>query len=213
TAPNRFEMFSTRIASASRPLPLPASLMAAPPTGRKPLAPATGTRDQNRCVACSSRPPQPTEVLEPLDLHVQEHRDENRESDDQVEVEGAHAECREADVQDAEDAHAEEAADDRARPAEERGTADHGGSDPEEHDVGATLERQDRRDPDGVHDPREAAEHAREHEVADLDPPDVDAALACTNEVPARRDGVQSPPRPDENDLEQDHHRDRPPEL
>ena len=186
TAPNRFEMCSTRIASsASRPLP--ESLI--------------------------WPPPEQAEVLQPLDLHIQDHRTQDRDPDDQVEVECADAEDREADVQDGEHADAEEAADDRARPAHQRRAADDRCRDGEEHDVRAALQRQDRRDPSRVQDSREAAEHAAEHEVADLDPADVDAALSRADRVAARRDRVEAPARPDEHDLQHHHGEQRPPEL
>src|SRR5207344_551051 len=69
------------------------------------------------------------------------------------------------------------------------------------------------RDPSRVHDSGETAEHAAEHEVADLDPADVDAALPRAEQVAAGCDRVDPPPRPDEHDLEDDYDEQRPPEL
>src|SRR5207344_612223 len=69
------------------------------------------------------------------------------------------------------------------------------------------------RDPSRVHDSGETAEHAAEHEVADLDPADVDAALPRAEQVAAGCDRVDSPSRPNEHDLEDDYDQQRPPEL
>ena len=73
--------------------------------------------------------------------------------------------------------------------------------DGQEHDVRAALERQDRRDPRRVEDPGEAREQVREHEVADLDLADVDAALARAEHVAAGRDRAQAPARAAEDEL------------
>ena len=77
--------------------------------------------------------------------------------------------------------------------AEERRAADHRPGDGEEHQVGAALERDDRRDARRVEDPGEAGEEVREHEVADLDPPHVDAALGRADQVPAGGERSRAP--------------------
>ena len=64
------------------------------------------------------------------------------------------------------------------------GPADDRGGDGHEHDVRAALQGQDRCDPDRVEDAGEAREHVREHEVADLDPADVDTASAAPIRFP-----------------------------
>ena len=108
---------------------------------------------------------------------------------------------------------ADEAADHAADPAEQRGAADHRAGDGEKHQVGAALERHDRRHARRVEDPREAGEHVREDEVADLDPADVDAVLGRADDVSARGEGPESPARPGEDRLHEQDEPERPEEL
>ena len=61
--------------------------------------------------------------------------------------------------------------------------------------------------------PAKPGEHVGEHEVPDLDHPDVDAGLGGADQVAARGDRVEPPPRPREDELEREHDPERPPEL
>ena len=98
--------------------------------------------------------------------------------------------------------------------AEERGAADHRAGDGQEHQVGAALQRHDRRDAGRVEDPGEAREQVREDEVADLDPADVDAALRGARSGCRRWRTVQSPQRVQVQDrLHDEDEPERPEEL
>ena len=129
---------------------------------------------------------------------------QDREADDQVEREGADADDVQAGTEDDQDRDADEAADHGADAAEERRAADHRPCDGEEHQVRAALERDDRRDAGRVEDPGEAGEDVREHEVADLDRPHVDAALGRADQVPAGREGPEPPAGPGEDRLHEE---------
>ena len=117
---------------------------------------------------------------------------------------------REAEVQHGEDEHAERSADDGARSTEERGAADHGRRDRVEHERETALEGLDRVDPHRLEDAGERGQRAAEHEVADLDSADVDAALARSEQVAARGHGMEPPARPSEQDRHHDDHAERP---
>ncbi len=108
-------------------------------------------------------------------------------------------------LQDAEHDRADQAAEDGARSAGQRGAADHAGGDGEEHVLGAAGERIGRGDAEGFEDAGEAAEQAGQHEVADLDAPDMDAGLARADGIAADGDGVQAPAGMAQHDV---HHRD-----
>jgi hypothetical protein len=65
----------------------------------------------------------------------------------------------------------------------------------------------------GLDDAREPGQRAGQHEVAGLDPADLDAGLARARQVAAHGERVQPPARPGEQDLQQDHQPDRPDDL
>ena len=108
---------------------------------------------------------------------------------------------------------AEERADDRARAAEHRRAADDRRGHRVEHRLVAAGARVDHAGLEGDLQADERAEHAGDHEVAVLDPGDVDACLAGAELVAASRDRVQPPPGPGEDDVEDRHQANGPDDL
>src|SRR5207247_6214838 len=77
----------------------------------------------------------------------------------------------------------------------------------------ATRQRIDGCDAEPLQDTREATEDAAQHEVADLDPVDVDAGLAGPEQVAASRDRVQAPFSKGEHNLHHNNDSDGPDDL
>src|SRR5580700_7261673 len=147
---------------------------------------------------------------QPRELNVPHHGDEDRPAEDNAQRVGAHADEREPVEQDAKYHRAEEGADDGSHAAQHRRAADHRGGDRVEHrrvaaQGGGYVARV-------VHllQPDKGAEQPGDHEVAVLDPADVDAGLPRPEQVPARGDRVQAPARPGQHDMEDRGEQDRP---
>ena len=82
-----------------------------------------------------------------------------------------------------------------------------------EHRRVAAVARVDGVRPERLHEPGQRPHEAGDHEVAVLDPGDVDAGLAGAEDVAADRDRVQAPPGPAEHHLEDRDQDDRPGDL
>src|SRR5580700_3918995 len=143
------------------------------------------------------------------ELNVRHHGDEDRRAEDDEKRIGAHADEREPVEQDAKHHRAEEGANDRSHAAQHRRAADHRRGDRIEHPLvraqgGGDVARV-------VHllQADKGAEQPGDHEVAVLDPADVDAGLPRPEQVPARGDRVQAPARPCQHDMEDRGEQDR----
>src|SRR5215469_7827498 len=144
------------------------------------------------------------------ELYIRHHGDEDRRAEDDEQRISAHTDEREPVEQDAQHHRAEEGANDGSHAPQHRRAADHRRGDRVEHPLvraqgGGDVARV-------VHllQADEGAEQPGDHEVAVLDPADVDTGLPCPEEVPARGDRVDTPAGPGQHDMEDRGEHDRP---
>src|SRR3954451_5114442 len=148
------------------------------------------------------------------DVHVDDHRDEDRHAQDEVEVVGVDPLQGQAVAQDAEEDRAEERADGGALAAGEQRAADDGRRHGAEHrlrrarGVGRHGARTDR-----LQHADQAGEDAAHDEVADDRHPDVDAGLGSAVLVAADGDRVHAPARAVQENLHPDDDHQRPDQL
>src|SRR4051795_3518797 len=142
----------------------------------------------------------------PADVDVDDHRDEDRDAQDEVEVVGVDALEGQAVAQDAEEQRAEQRPDRGALTAREQGAADHRGRHGAEHRLRrAGGVGRDRAGAGGLEDADQAGQRAAHHEVADDDRADLDAGLAGAVLVAPGGDRVQAPPGHAQHDLDAEH--------
>src|SRR4051794_38946984 len=148
------------------------------------------------------------------DVHVDHHRPEDRDAEDEVQVVGIHALERQPVAQDPEEQRAEERADRGALATGEQGAADDGGGHRAEHRlrrpgrVGCHRAR-----PRRLEDAHEAGEEAAHDEVADDRHAHVDAGLGRAVLVAADGDRVHPPARERQQHLHADDDQKRPDQL
>src|SRR3954453_14989755 len=148
------------------------------------------------------------------DVHVDDHRDEDRHAQDEVEVVGVDPLQGQAVAQDAEEDRAEERADGGALAAGEQRAADDGRRHGAEHRLRrARGVGRHRARPDRLQHADEAGEDAAHDEVADDRHPHVDAGLGGAVLVAADGDRVHPPARAVEHHLDDDHDDERPDQL
>src|SRR4051794_9286830 len=156
----------------------------------------------------------PAPLPHPGDVDVDDHGDEDRHAEDEVEVVGVDALQRQAVAQDAEEERADEGADGRALTARQQGAADDRRRHGAEHRLRrAGGVRSDGRRARRLEDPDESGEDAADDEVADDRHADVDAGLGRRVLVAADGDRVHAPAREPEQDLDPKHDDQRPDEL
>src|SRR3954453_9549895 len=128
------------------------------------------------------------------DVDVDDHRDEDRDAEDEVEVVRVDALEHQPVAQDAEEQRAEQRADRRPLPAREQRAADHGRRDGAEHRLRrARGVGRHRPRPVRLEDPDEAGEDAAQDEIADHDDAHLHARLGGAVLVAADRDRVHAP--------------------
>src|SRR3954447_14677365 len=125
----------------------------------------------------------------PADVHVDDHRNQDPDAEDEVEVVRVDALEHQPVAQDAEEQRAEQRADRRPLPAREQRAADHGRRDGAEHRLRrARGVGRHRPRPIRLEDPHEAGEDAAQDEVADHDDAHLHAGLGGAVLVAADRD-------------------------
>src|SRR3954447_24916260 len=180
-------------------------------TGPKRLA-TPSTRRTSSLVSRSSATS--AALSHPSDVDVDDHRDEDRDAEDEVEVVGADALDGQAVAQDAEEQRAEQRPDRGALAAGQQRAADDRGRHGAEHRLRrAGGVGRDRAGAGGLEDADQAGQRAAHHEVADDDRADLDAGLAGAVLVAAGSDRVQAPPRHAQDDLDAQHDDQRPDQL
>src|SRR4051794_19688204 len=151
TGPNRLETFSTRRTSSS-------------------ARAASGETMRSSATAAS--------LSHASDVDVDDHRAEDRDAEDEVEVVGVHALERQPVAQDPEEQRADQRADSGALPARQQRAADHRRGHRAEHGLRrARGVGRHRARADGLQNADEAGEEAAHDEVADHGPAHVDAGL------------------------------------
>src|SRR6202012_885326 len=151
---------------------------------------------------------------DPGDIGVERHRDQDGETEIEVEVVRADALEVQAVLEDPEEDGADERSDHGARSALQEGAPDHGGRDGlEQDDVGARGIGCRRRGTDGLEDPDESGEERAQHEIAGQHELGADPRLGGAQPVAAHRDRVDPPAGEGEYELEDDRDPDRPEQL
>ena len=152
-------------------------------------------------------------AIEPVELHVERHREDDHDADPHEELVRADPDQRQPGLEDADQDGADEGADDRPAPACERGAADHAGTDGVEDVVDAEVARVEGPVLGRVDDPDEAGEEGAEHEAPHLHAPDRHARLRRPDQVPSRGDDPDTETRAREHQVRDDHDRQHPEDL
>src|SRR3954451_22229703 len=154
------------------PAPLSPSNPSTSPLPRRRLMSCSAVTGPKRLATFSTRRTSSDTAPPPdlADVDVDDHRDEDRDAQDEVQVVRVDALEHQPVAQDAEEQRAEQRADRRALPAREQRAADHGRRDRAEHRLrGARGVRRHRARTIRLENPDEAGEDAAQDEVADDD--------------------------------------------
>src|SRR4051794_29764064 len=191
--------------SVDLPAPLSPSSPSTSPLSRRRLMSRRAVTGPKRLATFSTRRTSSDTAPPPHapDIDVDDHRHQDRDTEDEVQVVGVDALEHQPVAQDAEEERAQQRAERRALAARQQRPADHGGRHGAEHRLRrARGVGRHRARPGRLEDPDESGEDAADDEVADHDGADLDTRLGGAVLVAADRDRVHPPPRQREQDLD-----------